>query len=387
MIGNDHFIAKTFQGLEPLLAEELRALGATDIQPGKRMIRFHGDQNTLYKSNLYSRTALRILVPVGAFTAHDEHDLYEGIRRIRWREHMRLTDTFAVDSVVYSHLFRHSQYVALKTKDAIVDQFRERSGERPSVDTQRPRIRIHVHIAGDQVSVYLDSSGESLHRRGYRQSQHPAPISEVLAAGLVLLSGWRADAPFLDPMCGSGTIAIEAAMIAKQQAPGLGRRFGFETWPGFNRKDWDVLLEEAQLRVQPAQVPIFASDHDHRAIEEATDHLRQAGCEREVQLRQISWNQLLAPAESGTLLLNPPYGERMPVADIDDLYRSIGDRMKRHFAGWSGWIISANMEAMKKIGLKPDRKFNLFNGPLPCKFLGYDLYAGSREGGSPAAAM
>ncbi|MDP5172203.1 MAG: class I SAM-dependent RNA methyltransferase [Bacteroidia bacterium] len=379
MQNNDYFLAKTFHGLEPILAEELRLLGATHIEPGKRMVTFRGDQTTLYRANLHLRTATRVLVPIKSFRAMHDKMLYDEIRKIQWKQFMRDFDTFAIDAVAHSRFFHHSLYVALKSKDAIVDQFRDRTGNRPSVDIKNPKIRFHIHIFEDQVTVYRDSSGESLHRRGYRQSKHPAPINEALAAGMILLSGWNGSTPFIDPMCGSGTIAIEAALIAMNRAPGIGRSFGFESWTDFNRAAWKKILDEAQLQERPVNVPILASDSNDAAVREARDTVEHAGLRDIVSVNHKEWSQLRPPQEPGTIIINPPYGERINDQNIEELYRSLGDGMKQNFPGWQGWIISSNLEALKKVGLRADHKFELYNAQLRCRFLGYDLYVGTKE--------
>lgn len=380
--GNDYLVAKTFHGLESILSEELRQLGAKQIKRGKRMVTFEGDQDLLYKANLWCRTAIRILVPIRSFSARNEEELYQGIRRIPWRQYLRVHDTFAIDAVVHSRYFRHSRYAALKSKDAIVDMFRERTGQRPSVQTTSPRLRIHVHIREELVTVYRDSSGDSLHRRGYRQTRHKAPLSEVLAAGMILLSGWKGDRPFMDPMCGSGTIPIEAAMIAGNRAPGLGRKFGFETWPDLNRRRWRELQQEAEALRVPITVPIFASDQALKAVTEARQMVFQAGVGGDVDVVQKKISAVRREGEEGILIMNPPYGERMNPPEIHALYREIGDQLKQAFSNWTAYMISSNTEALKKVGLRPSYKYELYNGPLACRYYGYELYKGSRDSSS-----
>lgn len=381
MKGNDYFVAKTLHGLEALLTEELKAIGATDIQPGRRMASFRGDQQVLYKANLYLRTAIRVLVPIKEFTASNEDELYQGVRSIRWREYMRPHDTFAIDASVISKYFNHSHYVALKSKDAVVDQFRERTGERPSVDVKKPRFKIHLHIYEDQVTVYRDSSGDALYKRGYRQTSHSAPLNEVLAAGMIMLSGWKGDTPFVDPMCGSATLPIEAAMIARNQAPGLGRKFGFENWLDVNKQAWNEILEEAESSHTAVEVPIIAADQSLAAIGEARKSVSRAGLEPLITITRSTFSELVPPEDPGTLIMNPPYGERMEARDgeIEALYKSVGDQLKQQYSGWKAYMISSNVPALKKVGLRATTKLELFNGPLPCRFLGYELYKGSRQ--------
>lgn len=381
MKGNDYFVAKTLHGLEGLLTKELEAIGATDIQPGRRMATFRGDQQVLYKANLYLRTAIRVLVPIKEFSASNEDELYQGVKSIRWSEYMRAFDTFAIDASVISSYFNHSHYVALKSKDAVVDQFRERTGERPSVDVKRPRFKIHLHIYEDKVTVYRDSSGDALYKRGYRQTSHTAPLNEVLAAGMIMLSGWKGETPFVDPMCGSATLPIEAAMIARNQAPGLGRKFGFENWPDVNRRAWKEILEEAESKHKAVEIPIIAADQSLAAMGEARKSVAKAGLEPLITITRSTFSELVPPEEPGTLIMNPPYGERLEARDgeIEALYKSVGDQLKQQYSGWKAYMISSNVPALKKVGLRASTKLELFNGPLPCRFLGYELYKGSRE--------
>lgn len=367
--------------MEALLTKELASIGATDIKPGRRMATFRGDQEVLYKANLYLRTAIRVLVPIKEFSARNEDELYQGVRSIRWREYMRAYDTFAIDASVTSRYFNHSHYVALKSKDAVVDQFRERTGERPSVDIKKPRFKIHLHIYEDTVTVYRDSSGDALYKRGYRQTSHTAPLNEVLAAGMILLSGWDGQTPFVDPMCGSATLPIEAAMIARNRAPGLGRKFGFENWPDVNRRAWKQILEEAESAHQAVEVPIIAADQSLAAIGEARKSVAKAGLEPVITITRSTFAELDPPTEPGTLIMNPPYGERLNARDgeIEALYKSVGDQLKQQYSGWKAYIISSNVAALKKVGLRASTKLELYNGPLACRFLGYELYKGSRE--------
>lgn len=373
-------IAKTFAGLEAVLATELRHLGAQHIQPLKRAVAFEGDQALLYQANLHLRTALRVLKPVHQFRAFDEAALYKGVRGFDWRPFLKLNQTFAIDSVVNSAVFRHSHYVALKTKDAIVDQFRAHFNRRPSINLDQPDLRIHVHINDRQVRLLLDSSGDSLNRRGYRRQQGPAPLNEVLAAGLLLLAEWKGERTFIDPMCGSGTLPIEAALIASEMAPGLLRReFGFQRWGDYDESLWKKLWQAARAARKPVQVPIMGMDQSAAALRIAHQHVRRARMEPLVQLQEASFTQLLPPAGGGLLIVNPPYGERLKVEDLSHLYRQIGDQFKQHYAGYDAWIFSANLEALKRVGLKADRKHLLYNGPLACRFQRYRMYKGRQE--------
>lgn len=367
--------AKTLQGLEPILADELQKLGATDIHPGRRVVSFNGDLGLMYRANMQLRTALRVLRPIHQFQAYDEVSLYKGIQQIDWSRYMGVHQTLAVDSVVRSPIFRHSHYVALKGKDAIVDQFRQKTGRRPSVDVQGPDLRVHLHIDRDHVDVALDSSGNSLHKRGYRTGGHPAPLNEVLAAGLVLLSGWQADQPFVDPMCGSGSIPIEAAWIGMNRAPGLSRaHFGFMAWPDFDADLWRTIYDEANEAQRPLPAPMLAADYDERAVELTRRHLQAVGLKGVVEVRKRDFADLIPPEGSGVMIMNPPYDERMELEDGAAFYKAIGDRFKAAYKGYSAWIISGHTEALKRVGLKPDFKMQLHNGPIRCKYHRYDVY-------------
>jgi len=372
---SDFFIAKTFQGLEQVLADELKLLGAHQIQLLKRAVSFEGDPVLMYRSNMFLRSAIRILVGVRNFRAATEEDLYQQMKRIPWEDYLQADQFFAIDAVTGSHLFKNSHYVALKTKDALVDRFRQKRGRRPSVDLKRPDVRIHVNIRGDEVSTYLDSSGDSLHLRGYRKVNTKAPINEVLAAGMILLSGWKGEEAFFDPMCGSGTLPIEAGLMASQTAPGLLRKgFGFQQWSDFDPKAWERVIEEARELKTEARAPIFAADISPVSIKAANENIRAAGLESHIQPLKQSFLKAEAPADSGYLLMNPPYDERLVHADIKGFYKEIGDCFKPKYKGWKAWLISSNMEAMKHVGLKPMKRIQLFNGPLPCKFQGYEMY-------------
>ena len=374
------FLAKTFAGLEETLAAELQALGADQIAVQPRLVRFNGNKEVLYKANYLSRTALRILVPLFDFEAKNEQQLYNGIRSFDWSDWINPDKTFAIDPVVNSSVFRHSHYAALKAKDAIADQFRDRTGLRPSVDTDNPDLRINLHISETACSVSIDSSGDSLHRRGYRTGTREAPINEVLAAGMILMTGWTGETLFLDPMCGSGTILIEAAMIAANMPPlGLRRTFGFQHWPNFDAPLWSKIKKEAQAAIRKPAFSILGYDKDPRALGVADKNIFAAGLEQSISLERKKFETLEPPPVPGIAVFNPPYEERMITGDINELYKNIGDQLKQAFAGYDAWIISANMEALKHIGLRPSKKINLFNGPLACKFQRYELYDGTRN--------
>jgi putative N6-adenine-specific DNA methylase len=377
---NFNIIAKTFAGLEEVLSHELTALGAQKIKVLKRAVMFTGNTKLLYESNLKLRSALRILKQTASFEVKNEKDLYNSIRSVRWNNYLNVTDTFAVDSVVHSKFFSHSKYAALKAKDAIVDQFRDEHGKRPSIDVDNPALRINLHIDDRKLTVSLDSSGESLHRRGYRIDKVKAPLNEVLAAGMILLTGWDGKGTLIDPMCGSGTIPVEAALIATNTAPGLLRNFfGFMKWHDFNKNLWHDIKNRAQGSVTGCNIKIVASDISKPAVETASKNIARAGMEECIKLVNFPFEKLEINENSGIVIMNPPYGERLKVTDMNQLYNSIGSRLKHSFEGFDAWILSSNKAALKHIGLKTSQRITLFNGPLESKFYKYSLYKGSRK--------
>lgn len=372
-------IAKTFQGLEDVLAEELRSIGAEDINPICRAVSFSGDKALLYKANLQLRTAVRILKPIYSFKARTEDELYGQARKFDWASVMELSQKFAVDSVVNSEIFNHSRYVALKLKDAIADHFRDKYGKRPFVDPQNPHIQIHIHVNEDDCVISIDSSGESLHRRGYRKNQDLAPINEVLAAGLVLLSGWKADTHFIDPMCGSGTILIEAALIANGIPPGIFRKhFGFENWLDFDESLLQTIYNDDSME-REFNHAIIGGDLSKRAVEIANENIKNAGLQRKIEVKVKSVFDYFPPEGRGIVITNPPYGERLKKDQIDTFYKQLGDCFKQRYSDYEVWLISSNMDALKNIGLKASNRLTLFNGPLECKFQKYSMYPGSHR--------
>lgn len=375
------YIAKTLFGLEQMLAEELRNIGAADIEPHNRAVSFSGDKAMLYKANLWLRTATRILAPIYTATAHNEDSLYKAAMQVDWAKYLSLDQTFAIHSSINSTKFNHTLYVAQKVKDAIADQFRRTHGQRPNVNTDNPDVTIQVHIFNEQVTFFLDSSGESLHKRGYKVAIFKAPLSECLAAGMILLSGWDQKQPLYDPMCGSGTILTEAALIARNIAPGLYRDdFGFTHWPDFDRALFLQLQKEARAQERENDVKIYGSDVSMQALDETRQNLESAELEDAVSLKQVAFEQNpTAPAPSGMMIINPPYGDRIEKDDMVAFYKSIGDTLKKQYSGWQAWVLSANLEALKHVGLRPSRKIPLFNGPLECRFNRFDLYAGSKK--------
>lgn len=374
------FIAKTLEGLEQTLADELADLGAEDITVLKRAVLFSGNLVMLYRSNLMLRTCLRILVFVKEFNVNSEEDLYAEIKKTPWEDYLTLDDTFAVDSVVSSERFRHANYMALKAKDALVDRFREKYGSRPNVDTKDPSLRINIHIRNTTATLSLDSSGSSLHMRNYRKRVTEAPLNEVLAAGLVLLSGWDKKTTFIDPFCGSGTILCEAARIAANIPPqDPDRDFGFKKWKNYDPVLYQMVVDEAMSGVNTSEMPqILGFDSDTRATEYAIINIETAKLSDRIKVGQMDFFYQEG-YEEAFLIFNPPYDERLREKDICDFYSNIGDKLKHAFKGCTAWILSGHLEAMKHIGLKPSRKINLLNGSIPSLFARYDLYAGSKK--------
>lgn len=380
-------IAKTFQGLESVLAEELKHLEAEDIEIGRRMVAFSGDLKMLYKTNLCCRTALRILKPIYKYRATDADELYEATKKFEWDKYLTLDQTFAIDSTVFSEEFRHSKFVTYKTKDAIVDYFMEKYGKRPSVRITNADIMINVHISGDQVTISLDSSGESLHKRGYRVAQTEAPINEVLAAGLILLTGWRGDSNFIDPMCGSGTFLVEAALIGANINPGIFRsNFAFERWRDFDSELFESIYND-DTNERDFDYKIFGSDISPKAINIAAQNIKHAGVGKYIDLKVCSIQSYEEAPENAIMVTNPPYGERISVGDMEALYESIGERLKKIFKGYHAWILGYKNELFDKIGLKPSIKYPILNGALECEFREYVIFDGKyseyrKEGGS-----
>lgn len=369
-------IAKTFQGLEEVLAQELTELGASNIEIGRRMVSFTGDKAMMYRANFCLRTAIRILKPIKHFSAKTADEVYEAVKSIEWENYLDNMSSFAVDAVVFSNEFRHSNFVAYKVKDAIVDYFREKTGNRPSVRINNPDVSFNIHVAEDQCTLSLDSSGESLHRRGYRQEQVEAPLNEVLAAGMILMTGWRGECDLIDPMCGSGTIPIEAALIARNIAPGVFRKeFGFEKWKDFDQELFDSIYND-DSQEREFNHKIYGYDNNPKANEIATHNVKAAGVTKDVILKIQPFQQFEQPAEKSIIITNPPYGERISSGDLLDLYQMIGERLKHAFTGNDAWILSYRDECFDQIGLKPSVKIPLFNGALECQFRKYQLFDG-----------
>ena len=387
-------LAKTFKGLEPVLAQELIELGANEVQMGRRAVSFQGGKALLYRANLCLRTASRVLViikneklKIKNERTKPEDMLYETVKAIDWSRYMTVDTTFSIDATVYSETFRNSRFVTYRVKDAVADYWSEKEGRRPNVKVTNPDLYIQVHIANEEVTVCLDSSGESLHKRGYRVANTEAPINEALAAGMLLIAGWKGQSDFYDPMCGSGTLPIEAALIARNIAPGIFRKeFAFEKWRDFDPDLWSDIYNDDSAEREFTHT-IYGSDASYYAIQQAAKNVKAAGVQKDIQLKQIRMEEIQIKNQksqitnaSPLVMINPPYGERLASnKDMEELYGKIGTALKHQFAGSTAWIISSNDAAMKCIGLKPSRKMRLLNGELDCQFNKYDLFAGKRK--------
>ncbi len=373
-------VAKTLFGFEPLLAKELRNLGAIDVKEGVRSVSFYGDKGFMYKSNLSLRTAIKVLKPVTTFKVFSEDDLYREIRNIAWEKWMDANQTLAIDATVHSDRFTHSKYVALKSKDAIVDRFRDRTGERPGIDLDYPTLRINIHIEKEFCTVSLDSSGQSLHKRGYKSATNIAPINEVLAAGMLLHSGWDGQCDFMDPMCGSGTILIEAAMIACNIPPNINRKeFGFEKWKDWDEDLFEKIQESVLKKVREFHFTIKGYDKAPSAVQKAKDNIENANLAEFISVEHEDFFKTEKQTERQLhMVFNPPYGERLNI-DMPEFYKAIGDTLKQSYPGTHAWFITSNLEAIKHVGLRPSRKIKLFNGSLESKLLKYEIYEGSKK--------
>ncbi len=372
-------IAKTLPGLEGVLVDELSMLGAKAIQPLHRGVRFSGNKELLYRVNYHLYTALRILKPIHVCTVKNEHELYQKTRGIEWKKYLTSEHSLRVDAVVFSSAFRHSGFVALKVKDGIADYFRDRTGRRPDVDSRNPDLLIHVHINNHTCTISLDSSGTSLHKRGYRSDTHTAPLNEVLAAGMLQLSGWKPALNLLDPMCGSGTITIEAGLIANGIPPGSFRKsFAFQQWldydPGLFEKVKKISLVKPTKKGE-----IVGSDRSAKYVSMALKNTAYAGLSGKIEIRRAAFEDLLPPWKKGIIIMNPPYGERMQPGEINKLYQNVGNVLKRNFTGYDTWILSSNKIALKHVGLRTSKKITLYNGPIEVKFQKYLMYQGSKK--------
>ena len=378
---NYNMLAKTLFGFEDLLANELTQLGAMDVKTGVRSVSFTGDKGFMYKANLGLRTAIKILKPIHTFIVNNEQDLYNKLYQMPWEQYVKPSGTIAVDATIYSDLFTNSLYIAQKTKDAIVDKFRDTTGERPNVDLKFPDLKVNVHIDRNQCTISLDSSGDSLHKRGYKLATNIAPINEVLAAGLIMLSGWDGQTDFMDPMCGSGTMLIEAAMIACNIPPNLMRKeFAFERW-----NDWDVDLfekiEESLLKkTRDFHHKITGYDKAPSAVTKAIENVKNAQLDDFIEVKHEDFFKTQKGGDQKLhMVFNPPYGERLNI-DMQEFYKNIGDTLKQSYPNTDAWFITSNLDALKHVGLRPSRKIHLFNAKLEARLVKYVMYEGSKKG-------
>jgi putative N6-adenine-specific DNA methylase len=377
---NFKMVAKTFFGFEEILAKELQQLGAQEVEIGTRMVSFKGDKGFMYKANLSLRSALKILKPIYHFRAFNDQSLYKGIQGVDWSKYLNANQTFVIDTTIHSDNFKHSQFVSQKAKDAIVDQFRDKFGQRPSIDKDFPDLRINIHIDRDQCSVSLDTSGASLHHRGYRTATNIAPINEVLAAGMLLLSGWDGSSDFLDPMCGSGTILVEAAMIACNIPANINRKeFAFEKWNDWDNDLFDQIIDALMKRTREFHHTIMGYDKAPSAVQKAKDNVQNANLEDYITISQANFfetnKETVGPLQ---MVFNPPYGERLDI-ELERFYREMGDTLKNNYPNTNAWFITANLESLKYVGLRPSRKIKLFNGSLEARLVKYEMYEGSKR--------
>ncbi len=373
----NHYFATVARGLESIAAQELERCGAQGVSPEFTGVHFVGDKAILYRVNLWARTIFRVLVPLREFSCPNSNILYQEVQKISWDEYLHPHNTLAVNCTGGNQKLNHTHFTALQIKNAIVDQQRSKSGQRSSVDAENPDVLINAHIDQDRCILSLDSSGTSLHRRGYRQAMGTAPLKETLAAALLDMAGWDTSLPFLDPLCGSGTLPLEAGLIALNIAPGLFRKkFGFESWPDFDQELWQELLTAAQNSQLPdLKAPIFGSDRDPNVLLQARTNAKRCGIEHQITFAQTELSQLEAPADCGILICNPPYGERLgDVQELGALYKSLGDILKQRFKGWTAFVLTGNKDLAKSVGLRASRRIPVYNGSLACTLLKYELY-------------
>ncbi|HLW62237.1 MAG TPA: THUMP domain-containing protein [Flavobacterium sp.] len=377
---NFKMVAKTFFGFEDVLADELQRLGAQRVEKGTRMVSFYGDKGFMYKASLALRTALKILKPIKQFKVFNETSLYNGVKSINWSDYLKVNQSFVIDATVFSEQFNHSQFVALKSKDAIVDQFKEMFENRPDIDKDHPDLRINIHIQKDVCTVSLDASGASLHHRGYRTATNIAPINEVLAAGILIMSGWEGQTDFLDPMCGSGTFLVEAAMIACNIPANINRKeFAFEKWNDWDNDLFEKVEDSLLKKIKEFHYSIIGYDKAPSAVSKAIDNARNANLDDYIKVEQKNFFETEKDTERPLhIVFNPPYGERLDI-DLERFYRETGDTLKQSYPGTQAWFITGNLEALKFVGLKPSRKIKLFNGKLESRLVKYEMYAGSKR--------
>ncbi|GIM48943.1 THUMP domain-containing class I SAM-dependent RNA methyltransferase [Capnocytophaga stomatis] len=379
---NYPMLAKTFFGFEDILATELQKLGAANVQKGVRSVSFEGDKGFMYKANLCLQTALKILKPIHKFFIRNEKDYYQKLYDFHWEKYFDVKQTFAISVTLQTEIFNHSQYVGLRAKDAIVDRFRNKIGKRPNVDTLHPDLQLHIHIQKNEVIVSLDSSGASLHHRGYRSATNIAPINEVLAAGILLLSGWDGQSDFLDPMCGSGTFLIEAAMIACNIPANIHRReFAFEKWNDYDVDLFELIFDSCLKKTREFHHSIVGYDKAPSAVAKAKENLKNANLSEYVEIHQKNFFESEKENKNAPLhmVFNPPYNERLQI-DIPKFYESIGNTLKNNYPNTDTWFITSNLESLKYVGLRPSRKIKLFNGKLESRLLNYKMYEGSKKG-------
>lgn len=379
---NFKMVATTLFGLEEVLAKELRDLGAQEVAVGVRSVSFKGDKGFLYKANISLRTAVRILKPIRKFKVRSEKDLYDSLQKIKWEKYLAVDGTFAIGAVVNSSFFTtNSHYISLKSKDAIADYYRHQYSKRPNVDLKYPDLKVHVHIKDDFCTVSLDSSGDSLHKRGYRSSTNIAPINEVLAAGLVLLSGYTGEGNFIDPMCGSGTLLIEAAMIACRIPANINRKhFAFENWPDYDEDLYFVIQDALLNKISSPHYKIMGFDKAPSAVKKAKENIENANLSDFIGVHHVNFfNSRKEVFGNTTILFNPPYGERLELADLEGFYKNIGDTLKSGYPDSTVWFITSDLQALKYVGLRTSKRIPLRNGDLECRFVRYDMYEGSRK--------
>ncbi|NAY93146.1 class I SAM-dependent RNA methyltransferase [Muricauda sp. JGD-17] len=380
MAGNFRMLAKTLYGFEPILAKELRNLGAANVTEGVRNVSFDGDLGFLYKANLCIRTALKVFRPIKTFKIFHERDLYQNMYAIDWTAYFDVDKTFAIDTTMSSDVFKNSMYVSQKGKDALVDKFRDKLKQRPNVNSQHPDIRINIHIFKNTCTVSLDSSGESLHQRGYRIATNIAPINEVLAAGLLLMSGWDGRTDFLDPMCGSGTFLIEAAMIACNIPANINREsFAFMHWKDYDSELHEKIVDASLNKTREFHHRIFGYDKAPSAVRKAQENVENASLSEYIHIERKDFFRGEKPVDGKLhMVFNPPYGERLPIA-ADDFYKKIGDTLKQHYPETDAWLITSNLEALKSVGLRTSKKIKTFNGKLESRLVKYEMYKGSKK--------
>jgi putative N6-adenine-specific DNA methylase len=372
-------VVKTLHGLEEVLAEELKDLGGKEVAIRNRAVSANGNIAFVYRINYAARTALRVLIPIHTFKAKSDQELYTKIRDFDWSVYMTIHQTFAIDPTIFSEYFKHSKFASLKMKDAMVDGFRAKYGKRPNVDIDNPDVRFNLHIYKDQVTISLDSSGTPLNQRGYRPEGHAAPLNEILAAGMLKLAKWEKSIPLVDPFCGTGTILVEAAMMAQHIPPQHKRdHFGFRTWSSFEPMIWNQVKAEELAKVRKSDLDITGGDIDPDAAVMARKSLKMAGVGRQVKVKEVSFEKNKPVVESGMIITNPPYGERIGER-INDLYHEMGDAFKHNFEGFDVWVLSSNQKALKQLRLKPTQQIDLFNGSLECQFCKYEMYSGTKE--------